>query len=124
LRRPTDAELAILRILWQEGPSTVRRVYEVLSQEKALGYTSALKTLQVMTEKGLVVCDKSQHSHVYSTAQTEEQTQRSLVDDLLSRAFGGSAIKLVLQALSARPASQQELEQIRELIDRAAEDEP
>ncbi|MDR2697733.1 MAG: BlaI/MecI/CopY family transcriptional regulator [Holophagales bacterium] len=120
--RPTDAELMILRTLWREGPSTVRRVYELLSQEKDLGYTSALKTLQVMTEKGLVTRDKSERSHIYSPAQTEEQTQRSLVNDLLSRAFGGSAMKLVVQALSARPASRQELEKIRDLIDRAAED--
>jgi predicted transcriptional regulator len=112
----------ILRTLWREGPSTVRRVYELLSQEKDLGYTSALKTLQVMTEKGLVTRDKSERSHIYSPAQTEEQTQRSLVNDLLSRAFGGSAMKLVVQALSARPASRQELEKIRDLIDRAAED--
>ncbi|MDR0498442.1 MAG: BlaI/MecI/CopY family transcriptional regulator, partial [Holophagales bacterium] len=95
---------------------------EILSREKDLVYTSALKTLQVMTEKGLVVRDKSERSHVYAPAQTEDQTQRSLVDDLMSRAFGGSAMKLVVQALSARPASRQELEQIRELIDRATED--
>jgi predicted transcriptional regulator len=94
----------------------------VLSKKKDLGYTSVLKCLQVMTDKGLVTRDQSERSHVYAPVQTEDQTQRSLVDDLLARAFGGSAKKLVMQALSARPASQQELEQIRELLDRAREE--
>jgi len=122
--RPTDAELMILRALWQGGPSTVRQVYEVLKQKKDLGYTSALKTMQVMTEKGLVVRDVSKRTHVYSPAQTEDHTLHSLVDDLMSRAFGGSAMRLVMQALSARPASQEELDQIRELLDRAGENKP
>ena len=120
--RPTDAELAVLRALWQDGPSTVRQIHAVLSKKKDLGYTSVLKCLQVMTDKGLVTRDQSERSHVYAPVQTEDQTQRSLVDDLLARAFGGSATKLVMQALSARPASQQELEQIRELLDRAREE--
>jgi len=120
--RPTDAELAVLRALWQDGPSTVRQIHAVLSKKKDLGYTSVLKCLQVMTDKGLVTRDQSERSHVYAPVQTEDQTQRSLVDDLLARAFGGSAKKLVMQALSARPASQQELEQIRELLDRAREE--
>lgn len=120
--RPTDAELTILRTLWTEGPSTVRRVHEILTLEKDLGYTSVLKTLQVMTEKGLVVRDVSSRSHIYSPAQTEDQTQRKLVDYLLSRAFGGSAMKLVMQALSASPASQEELDQIRTLLERFRED--
>jgi predicted transcriptional regulator len=97
----------------------VRQVHDVLSQKKNFGYTSVLKTLQVMMGKGLVVRDGSERSHVYAPSQTEDQTQRSLVDDLLSRAFGGSAMKLVLQALSARPASKKELEQIREMLDSA-----
>jgi predicted transcriptional regulator len=116
--RPTDAELMVLRILWQEGPSTVRHVHELLRQEKELGYTTVLKTLQVMTEKGIVVRDVSTRSHVYSPAATEVQTQRTLVDHLMSLAFGGSALKLVMQALSARPASKEELDQIRKLIDK------
>lgn len=119
--RPTDAELAVLRALWQEGPSTVRQIHAVLSKEKDLGYTSVLKCLQVMTDKGLVTRDQSERSHVYAPAQTEYQTQRSLVNDLLARAFGGSAMKLVMHALSARPASQQEVEQIRELLNHAKE---
>lgn len=122
--RPTDAELVILRTLWQEGPSTVRHVHEILTLEKELGYTSVLKTLQVMTEKGLVVRDESARSHVYSPAQTEDQTQRTLVDYLLSRAFRGSAMKLVMQALDSSPASQEELDQIRELLDRSREKKP
>jgi predicted transcriptional regulator len=115
--RPTDAELAVLRTLWQEGPSTVRRVFEALAKEKKLGYTTALKTLQVMTAKGLVKCDKSSHRHVYTPSQSEEETQATLVDYLLSRAFGGSAMKLVMQALNSSPASVDELDQIRKLID-------
>jgi len=120
--RPTDAELAVLCTLWREGPSTVRHVHALLSKTKDIGYTSVLKCLQVMTEKGLVTCDRSALSHVYAPAQTEDQTQRSLVDDLLARAFGGSAMKLVMQTLSARPASHKEMEQIRELLDRAGKE--
>jgi predicted transcriptional regulator len=117
--RPTDAELAILRTLWQEGASTVRHVHEVLRNEKELGYTSVLKTLQVMTEKGLVVRDVSKRSHVYAPSETQDQTQRTLVDYLLSKAFGGSAMKLVMQALNASPASKEELAMIRKMLDKA-----
>ena len=120
--RPTDAELVVLRALWQGGPSTVRQVHEVLKQKKDLGYTTVLKALQVMAEKGLVTRDESERSHVYAPTSTEDQTQRSLVDDLMSRAFGGSAAKLVMHALSSRPASGEELAQIRELLDRAEAD--
>jgi predicted transcriptional regulator len=116
--RPTEAEMMVLRILWQEGPSTVRRVHELLRQEKALGYTTVLKTLQVMTEKGIVVRDVSKRSHVYAPAATEVQTQRRLVEHLMTLAFGGSAMKLMMQALQARPASREELDQIRELIEK------
>jgi len=117
--RPTDAELAVLCALWQRGPSTVRQVHEVLRQKRDLGYTTVLKALQVMAGKGLVTRDCSERSHVYAPVRTEEQTQRSLVDDLMSRAFGGSAMKLVMQALSVRPASGEELARIRGLLDRA-----
>jgi len=112
----------VLRALWQGGPSTVRQVHEVLKQKKDLGYTTVLKALQVMAEKGLVTRDESERSHVYAPTSTEDQTQRSLVDDLMSRAFGGSAAKLVMHALSSRPASGEELAQIRELLDRAEAD--
>src|SRR4051812_29802580 len=96
--RPTDAELAILRILWSRGASTVRQVHEALSRERPAAYTTALKMLQIMTEKGLVRRDERERTHIYETRLTEEQTQRQLVRDLVDRAFGGSASKLVLQA--------------------------
>lgn len=115
--RPTDAELAILRILWERGASTVRQVHEVLSRERPSAYTTALKLLQIMTEKGLVRRDESDRTHVYQARLTEEQTQRQLVRDLLDRAFGGSASKLVMQALAARRTSADELTEIRKLID-------
>ena len=115
--RPTDAELAILSVLWQRGPSTVRDVQQVLSASQGSGYTTVLKLLQIMTEKGLVVRDESQRAHVYSTRQSERRTQRQLLGDLVDRAFGGSSAKLVLHALSERAASSQELRDIRALLD-------
>lgn len=115
--RPTDAELAILRILWEHGSCTVRQVHDELSRDRPSAYTTALKMLQIMTEKGLVRRDESERSHVYQSRLTEEQTQRQLVRDLLDRAFGGSASKLVMQVLSARRATQEELGEIRRLID-------
>jgi len=115
--RPTDAELAILRILWQRGDCTVRQVHDELSRERPSAYTTALKMLQIMTEKGLVRRDDSERTHVYQSRLTEEQTQRQLVRDLVDRAFGGSASKLVLQALSARRATEEELGEIRKLIE-------
>jgi len=115
--RPTDAELAILRILWQRGPSTVRQVYEVLGRERPTAYTTALKLLQIMTEKGLVSRDERERTHIYQARLSEEQTQRQLVRDLLDRAFGGSSTKLVMQALAARRASSEELSEIRRLLD-------
>lgn len=115
--RPTDAELAILRILWQRGPSTVRQVYEVLGRERPTAYTTALKLLQIMAEKGLVSRDERERTHIYQARLSEEQTQRQLVRDLLDRAFGGSSTKLVMQALAARRASSEELSEIRRLLD-------
>jgi predicted transcriptional regulator len=117
LPRPTDAELAILRVLWQRGPSTVRQVHEVLSRERPAAYTTSLKLLQIMTEKGLVRRDDRDRSHVYEAQMTEGQTQRQLVRDLLDRAFGGSASKLVMQALAARRTSAEDLAEIRRLLD-------
>lgn len=116
--RPTDAELAILRVLWQRGPSTVRDVHEELSQHSATGYTTVLKLLQIMTDKGLVVRDEANRAHIYEARHSEQKTQRQLLGDLADRAFGGSAAKLVLQALSGRKASSDELSTIRELLDR------
>lgn len=116
--RPTPAELSILRVLWEQGPSTVREVHTLLERERPTGYTTVLKLLQIMTEKGLVRRDEAARAHVYAASVPEEQTQRHLVRDLLDRAFGGSATKLVMHALSARKASPAELARIRELLDR------
>src|SRR5947209_832713 len=102
LPRPTDGELSILRVLWSHGPSTVRQVQEVLGPKT--GYTTVLKFMQIMAEKGLVSRDESQRTHVYVAARPEEITQRQLIGDLLERAFQGSAAKLVMQALSSKRA--------------------
>jgi BlaI family transcriptional regulator, penicillinase repressor len=115
-RKPTDSELAILRVLWTRGPSTVRQVAEVLDREA--GYTTVLKLMQIMTEKELVVRDESERTHVYQAAYTEDQTQRQLVSDLLERAFDGSAAKLVLQALATNKTSPEELDEIRKLLNK------
>jgi predicted transcriptional regulator len=114
-RKPTDAELGILRVLWTRGPSTVRQIAEVLGRET--GYTTVLKLLQIMTEKRLVVRDESARTHIYEPAYTEDQTQRQLVTDLLDRAFDGSAAKLVLHALAANKTSPEELAEIKKLLD-------
>ena len=125
LPRPTDAELAILRVLWERGPSTVRQVHDVLTRERPTAYTTALKLLQIMTEKGLVRRDETDRTHIYHSRLSEEQTQRQLVRDLLDRAFGGSASKLVMQALAARRSTPEELGEIRKMIEtrREARDE-
>ena len=115
--RPTDAELAILRVLWNRGASTVRQVHDVLLRERPTAYTTALKLMQIMTEKGLVRRDERDRSHIYHARLSEEQTQRQLVRDLLDRAFGGSASKLVMQALASKRATPEELGEIRKLID-------
>jgi BlaI family penicillinase repressor len=115
--RPTDAELTILRVLWARGPSTVRQVHDVLGRERPTAYTTALKMLQIMAEKGLVSRDERERTHVYHPRVSEDQTQRQLVRDLLDRAFGGSSSKLVMQALAARRASAEELTEIRRLLD-------
>ncbi len=117
LPRPTDAELAILRVLWERGPSTVRDVTVALQKERGTGYTTALKLMQIMTEKGLVQRNDSQRTHVYEAVAAAEVTQKQLVTDLLERAFGGSAQQLVMQALSSKKASSAELVEIRKLID-------
>ena len=117
--RPTDAELAILRVLWDRGPSTVRQVFEVLAAEKDLGYTTVLKMLQIMNEKGLVQREVTDRVHTFSTTQSQTQTQRNMLDDLLDKAFGGSSTSLVMQALATRKASRKELAEIRKLLDQA-----
>jgi len=118
--RPTAAELAILQVLWEHGPSTVRRVHESLAGkvgERATGYTTTLKLMQIMAEKGLVSRDESARSHVYAARLPQQLTQRQLVGDLITKAFGGSSAKLVMQALSTHPASKEELAEIRRLIE-------
>ncbi|HEY6343497.1 MAG TPA: BlaI/MecI/CopY family transcriptional regulator [Bryobacteraceae bacterium] len=116
LPKPTDAELAILRVLWQRGPSTVRQVHDALNATKKTGYTTVLKFLQIMHEKGLVTRDEAPYAHVYQARQPREEAQRTLVQDLLNRAFEGSMSGLVLQALSSRKASKEELSQIRKIL--------
>ena len=118
LPRPTDSELAILRVLWRRGPSTVRDVHEDIKRQGSTGYTTVLKMLQIMIEKGLVVRDERQRAHIYEARQGEQKTQRQLLGDLADRAFGGSAARLAMQALSGRRASAEELSEIRELLDR------
>jgi BlaI family penicillinase repressor len=115
--RPTDTELAILRVLWRIGPATVRAVQTELQRQEDTGYTTVLKMLQIMTEKGLVTRDETERSHVYEPAVSEQSVQRRLVGHLLERAFGGSAQKLVLQALAAKKSSPKELAEIRKLLD-------
>ncbi len=114
--KPTEAELAILGVLWQRGPSTVRQVQDTLNVVKKTGYTTVLKFLQIMTEKGLVTRDETPYAHVYQARLPQEQAQRTLVNDLLDRAFEGSMSRLVLQALSSRKATPEELSEIRKVL--------
>ena len=115
-KKPTASELAILRVLWSRGPSTVREVAEAMGREDA--YTTVLKLLQIMTEKRLVRRDETSRTHVYEAAGTEDRTQRRLVADLLERVFDGSAVKLVMHALAAKKASPEDLAEIRRLLER------
>ena len=114
--KPTEAELAILRVLWQRGPSTVRQVNEALNQVKKTGYTTVLRFMQIMLEKGLVSRDEAPYAHVYEARLPKEHTQRTLVADLLDRAFEGSMSRLLLQALSSRKATPEELSEIRKVL--------
>ena len=116
-RAPTNAELEILRVLWQRGPSTVRDVHESLDHARPVGYTTVLKLLQIMVEKGLVRRDASARSHVYAAVASQGATQRRMVADLVQRVFGGSTLGLVLHALESTPATAPELDQIRKLLD-------
>jgi len=117
-RRPTEAELAILRVLWEGKAQSVRAIQQVLNQSRPTGYTTVLKLMQIMTEKGLVERDESQRPQLYRARYSQEQTQRQLVGDLLHRAFGGSVKTLVLQALAAKKSSPEELEAMEKLLDR------
>jgi BlaI family penicillinase repressor len=115
--RPTDAELEILTVLWSLGASTVRAVHEAITRRRPAQYTTVLKMLQIMAEKGLVRRDEKQRAHIYSASRPPEWTQRQLAGDLLQRAFGGSAKSLMLGALSSHRASRQELAELRRLLD-------
>ena len=119
LPRPSDFELAILRVLWRLGPATVRQVHGELQADRKLGYTTVLKTMQIMGEKGLLHRDESAKSHVYAAAEAEGKTQGSLVRDLLDRAFGGSALALMAQALHAKRPNAAELDAIQTLLNEA-----
>ena len=116
-QRPTAGELAILHVLWTRGPSTVREVHELLSAERPTGYTTVLKLLQIMAEKDLVRRDEKRRAHVYRARIRQEKTQTQLVGDLVDRVFGGSASRLVMQALSSKRASAKELAEIRRTLD-------
>jgi BlaI family transcriptional regulator, penicillinase repressor len=115
--RPTDAELEILTVLWSRGPATVRAIHEVIAMRKPTQYTTVLKTLQIMAEKGLVGRDEKQRAHIYEAACPREWTQKQLAGDLLQRAFNGSAARLLQGALSARKASKAELAELRKMLD-------
>jgi BlaI family penicillinase repressor len=114
---PTSSELEILRVIWERGPSTVREVYKTLEQEREIGYSTVLKFMQIMTEKGSLVRDESVRPQVYRASRPQRQTQQGIVRDLVSRAFGGSSASLAMQALSDRKTSAEERRQIRELLD-------
>src|SRR4051812_31536618 len=116
--RPTEAELELLQILWQKEPATVRDIYDALNLEKVSGYTTVLKLLQIMTTKGLVVRDEAARAHVYRAAFTQDAMQSRLLSDLSNRLFAGSAAQLALHALSMEPASEDELAEIRALLER------
>lgn len=115
---PTDRELAILGVLWARGPCTVRDVHEALHTDADTGYTTTLKLMQIMAEKGLLVRKDTGRQHVYKPAVSEEKTQKQVVGDLLDKVFAGSAEKLVMRALAARKVSAQELERIREMLEK------
>jgi predicted transcriptional regulator len=119
---PTDGELEILAVLWKRGPSTVRAVHQELSAERDIGYTTVLKLLQIMLQKGIVARDDSAHAHIYRPAQAAERTERSFVASLLNRAFGGSTSRLVIQALSAKRTTRAELAEIRRVLDEMEKD--
>lgn len=117
--KPTKAELEILSILWEKEAATVREVHEIINGRKPTAYTTVLKMLQIMFEKGLVERDDSNRAHIFSAKQPEEQTQKNLVSDLLEKAFRGSALKLVQHVLETKPATAEELAEIRQLINEA-----
>jgi predicted transcriptional regulator len=115
-RKPTSSELEILHVLWERGPSTVREVHEALNAKRPIGYTSVLKLMQIMTAKGTVRRNVQQRAHVYEAMQAEEKTKQQLARDVLQRVFDGSASELMMHALAGRKASQEEIEEMRRLL--------
>ncbi len=115
-QKPTASELEILQVLWTRGPSTVREVYEVLSEKREMGYTSVLKLMQIMTEKGSVRRNETQRAHVYEVCQPAEKTKRGLAADVLQRVFDGSASELMMHALAGHRASKEEIAELRRLL--------
>jgi len=122
--RPTDAELMILRVLWDRGPSSVRQVHRAICEDRQTGPTTTLKLMQIMTDKGLLLRDESDRPHVYRPAVTREKTQRQLLRNLLEKAFCGSTGRLVLRALSMKGTTAREREEIRKLLDQLEGDKP
>jgi len=118
LPKPTEGELELLRVLWEKGPATVRELHDAVNLQRAVGYTSVLKILQIMTEKGLVEREESAKAHIYRAAASQEATQNQLLRDLSERLFSGSAAQLAMHALAMQPTSAEELEEIRTLIER------
>jgi len=117
LPRPTEGELELLQALWDKGPSTVRELHEAIGRHRPVGYTSVLKLLQIMTEKGLVEREESSRAHVYRAAATQDETQTQLLRDISRRLFAGSATQLAMHALTMEPVSERELEELRNLIE-------
>ena len=117
-RKPTDSEVKILSVIWKHGPKTVREVYDLMSQKETIGYTTVLKFMQIMTEKGLLERDASVRPQIFSASQPQQQTQRMMLRDLVDRAFAGSPGNLALQALSTKKSTPQELREIRVLLDK------
>jgi predicted transcriptional regulator len=120
LPRPTDAELEILTVLWSIGPATVRRVYELISERRQAQYSTVLKFMQIMADKGLLLRDEKQRAHIYEAARPREWTQQQLAGHLLERAFSGSARALLVGALSAKKTTKSELAELRKLVDEYA----
>ena len=118
LQRPTESELELLRILWDKQPATVREIYDALNTERASGYTTVLKLMQIMTAKGLVVRDEANRAHVYRSSISQDAMQSKILKDLSVRLFSGSAAQLALHALAMEPASDTELDEILALLQR------
>ncbi len=114
--KPTDAELEILQLLWRHGPQTVRTVNDTLNEKRRVGYTTTLKIMQIMFEKGMVTREQEGRGHIYSAVYQEQETQKELLDRFMENAFGGSALKLVMQALGNRKTSKQELDEIKDYL--------